>query len=553
MPWILYRYVLKDLLRLLVVTSAVLILLMAVAAAVPYLSDGLLGPLSMIKFLIYTSPTMLSLALPFAGAFVGTLVFNRMVSEREILICRACGLNYMLILLPVGFLGAILMVGMFYMSNWLIPEFYERAEHTLEKDIVSIVVRKVQNGESLQHDELVIHADAAKEGDPPKMILEEGVVPKSLIALRGVAVAKINNDGRMTAYGTAERADMLLYHTPEASWVMLRLKNARYHGEDDGGGQGMMDEMPLGPYMLENPYRERTRFFSWGELRELKQLPEKDRHARRIKNNLITAIARQQLIAAIREGLDRSTGGGKLTLAGSLRGERFVIRAPIVRDHPNGLQLLAKGRSMIQIDQFAHGVISERSYKAKSVIMTIDLGKTNEPRVSMRLFDLKITNIKEQGMQTDRQRLRLPLMHIPRDIAGPLRKLTMLELMSIATHDYSAVEPIQKILNGAKKRIAQVQKRATAQLHERAALSLGCLLMVLLGAIFSMKMKDRLPLQIYFWTFLLAVLAVIVTRTGVRLVTGPGWTFYMGILVVWSGNLVVVGAIVASYWQLERS
>lgn len=553
MPWTLYRFVLKDLLRLLVITSAVLILLMAVAAAVPYLSDGLLGPLSMIKFITYTSPTMLSVALPFAGAFVGTMVFNRMVSDREVLICRACGLNYMLILLPVGFLGVIAMVGMFYLSNWLIPEFYERAEHTLEKDIVSIVVRKVQNGEPLQHGDLIIHADAAAQGEPPKMQLQEGIEPQSLIALRGVAVAKLGDDGRMTAYGTAERADMLLYHAANDSFVMLRLKNARYHGEEESGGQGMMDELPLGPYSLENPYRERIRFFSMGELRRLNELPENQRYLRQLKSKLVTAVARQELIRKLRRGLDTARGDGKVTLAGSLRGERFTVVAPFIREHRDGLELLASGRSLIEIDQFAHGVISERKYRAKRAVVTIDAQPSAEPRVSIRLFDLKVSSIKDKGLQTDRRSLRLPLVRWPEDITVEFRSMTLLKLKAYAMQEHASVASTDELIGHISAGISKVLNRAVAHLHERAALSLGCLLMVLLGAILAMKMENKLPLQVYLWTFLLAVLSVIVTRTGVRLVDTPTWTLYVGLAVIWTGNLIVVAAIVTSYWQLERS
>ena len=358
MPWTLYRHVLKDLLRLLVLTSAVLIVLMSVAAAVPYIADGLLGPVSMAKFIGYMCPTMLSLALPFAGAFVGTLIFNRMVTDNEVLICRACGLNYMLILLPVGFLGAALMAGMFYMSNWLIPDFYERAEHTLEKDIVSLVVRRVQNGEPLEYDDLLIYADAAAEGEPPPMATRDGVEPKRVIALRGVVVAKINEEGRLTEYGTAKRADMLLYHTEDDSLVMLRLVNARYFGNEDTGGQGTMAELPLGPFELENPYRQRLRFFSWGELSELKRKPERDRRVKRAKKRLVRALAREQTVATMEQRLGR--GSGKLTLLGTVRGERFVIRAPNVKRHPSGLELSAAGdtggntggEQLVRIEQF---------------------------------------------------------------------------------------------------------------------------------------------------------------------------------------------------------
>jgi hypothetical protein len=69
----------------------------------------------------------------------------------------------------------------------------------------------------------------------------------------------------------------------------------------------------------------------------------------------------------------------------------------------------------------------------------------------------------------------------------------------------------------------------------------------------SMKLEGRLPLVVYFWTFVLSACAVAVTRTGGRMIVGPGLTYYLSLLVVWSGNLIVGAAILTSYWRLEKA
>ena len=138
MPWTLYRYILKDLLKLLVISSLVLVLVISVAAAIKPLSGGLLGPGTMVKYVLYLAPTMLGFILPFSGAFASTLVFSRMANDNELLVCRAGGISYGMILLPVVFLGLVLTLTLFFLSNWVVPSFYRSAAFMLEKDIMSL-------------------------------------------------------------------------------------------------------------------------------------------------------------------------------------------------------------------------------------------------------------------------------------------------------------------------------------------------------------------------------------------------------------------------------
>ena len=111
MPWTLYRYILKDLLKLLVFTTVVLTVVISFAASIKPMSEGLLSPGSMFRFIIYTVPTMVQFAVPFAGTFAGTMVFNRMVNDNEILACAAGGISYRALLVPVISLAGVLASG----------------------------------------------------------------------------------------------------------------------------------------------------------------------------------------------------------------------------------------------------------------------------------------------------------------------------------------------------------------------------------------------------------------------------------------------------------
>src|SRR5688572_29498054 len=111
MPWTIYRYILRDLVKLLLLRTTVPAVVIGFAAAIKPLSDGMLGAEGLIKFVLYSIPTMIGVAIPFSAAFASTLIFCRLTADNEILACRASGMSYLTILLPVLFLGLALTGG----------------------------------------------------------------------------------------------------------------------------------------------------------------------------------------------------------------------------------------------------------------------------------------------------------------------------------------------------------------------------------------------------------------------------------------------------------
>ena len=553
MPWTLYRYMLAELGKLLAITAVVLVFVLAVAAAIKPLSDGLLGPWSLVKFVSYMAPAMLSLALPFAGAFVGTLLFHRMVTDNEIQVCRASGMSYLLILAPVLILGLVLMLGMFYLSNWTIPRSCERAEHALEKDVLAGLVSKIQSGEPIRHGKLILYADAANEGPPKSGSLHGGAVPQRLIALGGVVVGQVNDEDRIRRMGSAERADLLLYHAGGESWIVVQVKGLRYLGEGERADFGRIT--PLGPYLVENPFRERLSFLSMPRLRALRQRPEGYRHVRTAKQRIVAAMAREELTRRLHAGLD--SGGRKVSLQGLTQDEKYVIKTGAVVRHAGRLELTAPATQKVQVVRWAHGLLRDRGFEAKRAIMEVvmDPSEDEEPRIDVRLFESRAIDADGSSSGSVRPRRALDMMAWPDPdgIAKPLRAQPLRALLATAPSRYRGAQAVASAAEHAEAQIEHLMRKVRAESHERASLAVGCSLLVVLGAVLALKLQRRTALGVYFWTFLMAAVALIVTRSGEHLVTVPGLPFGVGAAVIWSGNLLVAGAILTSYWRLEKN
>ena len=78
MPWILWRHLLAELLKVLVLTAAVIVVVVAFGAAIKPLADNSLGPGSVLKYVSLAMVPMLQFALPFAAGFAATIVVHRL-------------------------------------------------------------------------------------------------------------------------------------------------------------------------------------------------------------------------------------------------------------------------------------------------------------------------------------------------------------------------------------------------------------------------------------------------------------------------------------------
>ncbi len=74
-----------------------------------------------IRLIIYTLPTIISQSAPFATLVGFLMCLGRMVSDNEIMIIRASGQNYVLILIPVLVMGMIISIFSFVMNDYFLP------------------------------------------------------------------------------------------------------------------------------------------------------------------------------------------------------------------------------------------------------------------------------------------------------------------------------------------------------------------------------------------------------------------------------------------------
>ena len=95
MPLRLYRYILFEMIRVILITTGVLVTVIAFGAVIkPLAGESLLTAGQAVKYVFLAMVPMLQYALPFAAGFGSTLALHRFTSDNEILAMSVVGLSY---------------------------------------------------------------------------------------------------------------------------------------------------------------------------------------------------------------------------------------------------------------------------------------------------------------------------------------------------------------------------------------------------------------------------------------------------------------------------
>jgi len=567
MPWTLYRYILKDIVKLLLISTLSLVTVISFAVAIKPLSEGLLDLGGLFKFVGATAPTMLVYALPFSAAFAVTLTFCRLAGDNEITACSASGMSYLSILLPVIGLGAALMVFLFVMSNWVLPTFTRAAMELVQKDVMRVLVHQLRERKPVVLADYKIYANQAEEVPPPR-IENSDVQPDQLILLRGVAIGRLDPRTQKTRSDhTAEEADILVFRDAGRTWVQFRLKNALYH--DETTGNPFLDSTALGAEAAEmlpnielpSRFRDKPKAMSFAELGAL--LDDPQGHPRIIseKQNLIEAIAEEDLLDRLEEGLTRSAqsyGSAEVLgvrLIGAHEHQHYVVScAAVAPREAEAVVIPASPEKPALIDLYEGGRLLRR-YEARGAVRfePVAMEPGGEPRLSPLLRNVSIVDPRRPDRTTERSEIKLTRLWWPQPIAGPLIGQSTTELIGVAGQRFPASIPVGRAAVTLQTQIERLHNRVISEVHERAGTAVGCMLAAVLGAVLSIYLRGRLPLVVYLWTFLIVLGGTLVLQTGARLATDDNRSLTLGIAVLWMSVAGVAGAIAYLYVRLSRN
>ncbi|MBN8596784.1 MAG: LptF/LptG family permease [Planctomycetes bacterium] len=535
-PITLWRSILGELTRNLLLATAVLVTVIAFSATIKPLADGRLAPFEALKFLLLAIPPMLAYALPFAGCFASTLVYHRLSSDNEFVAAASGGISHRSLLVPAAFLGLILFGGMLALNAQIIPRFLVTMQTMITEDVAKLLATRINRGQSVELKKLIVFADRAQPIE-----LEPGSEARTALVLARPTVIETDDAGNVVSEGSAGRATLWVF--PEVSSadsgpstrVAMRFED--FASKDVKTGLVTGKTLPVS-ITVPSSLSDDPKFLRSDELRDLRSHPERmswiDVRRRRLADEL-----------ALRRTLDDMTrsleAAGSFTLLDAA-GRQIVVRAASIKPGNNRTwNILPKNGGNVEIDLLrTEGAGLSRTggvrHLARSVVLAPD---TTEDRpdgqmaLRLELRDVASSPLNEGTTSESTKRERLPLAGLlaPNDQLASLLKLGTLPLL-IESAPAEKDGNIALRAGDLRNMLVYLNDEITSRQQERLAVAASCLVMMLTGAITALRFSKSLPLTVYLWSFFPALVCVITISGGQQFARSSGW---IGLPLLWAG------------------
>ncbi len=592
-PWTIWAYVAAEMWRLILLTTGVLLFVTAFGVSVKFLADGRLGAADCLKIMFLFMPPMLHYVLPFAACFGTTLAYYRLAADNEALACHAGGIGHRALLGPAIVTGLALAGVLVALSDYIIPRFWEKIELVASEDATGLIVASIQRKEAVRLNNTWVYADAVAELGP-----DDRAGAFQRLWLGGVVVVNMDGEGGVRDQGTAREAYVWLKRvgpqdtTPAESQGPVA---TRAPGAPGASGGGPMTQVIIRPsnfvasgprarsegastilrFEVPNTFTDDPKFLTSAELRALRDYPERISGVEKRRRDLALALAERGTLEAIRTQL---RAAGEIELANGID-ERFVLRASDVRarprvrareeaeEDPKGwywLDPVRPGEDVIMESRQPDG--STRRRRASTAWLHLSPSDTPGQDIAITV---QFNDVSAEDIESGKALPPPPLGDEPdganaaaaadartgsitesRETGFALVGGTGAEAMNATSNELMraadarlASRPgearlLAPPLGALRERIDDLLREVLSKRHERNAMAVACLVMVVLGAVMAMRLRESLPLTIYLWAFFPALGAVLTVSAGQQLTHEHG---VPGLFLLW-GGIAALGA-----------
>ncbi|MFA6043795.1 MAG: LptF/LptG family permease [Phycisphaerales bacterium] len=564
-PLTLWRFIALDLVRLVVVTSSVLVTIIAFAGAIKPLSDGSLQAADAARYILFAIPPMLAYALPFAGGFAATLVYHRIGTELETIAAYAGGISHRVLLAPALAVALLCSLGLVALNEQLIPAFLRQMQVMVTVDVGRLLTNSVARGQSLllNDGKTMIIADTARLVTPKA---GSGILSQvwmthfaAVETVNGLPVREVTaNIGQMWIMPAS---DSLGDDHPH-SVVYLRLEDvvAAQQGKGLATSKDHIDLAFPGPDI----FKDNVKFLSWREIMELKDHPERMNWVDKRRVDLANVLAERHAVLDFQQQV---AARGSFTMRDD-RGREVVISCGrmawvdnqwhLLPGTPGGEVEVRYTRSVaLGADANSGERLIPTVISAAEATLSNDLGPDRMARRTHFRLVLEQATSHEAGIAPPRGAAR---SNVTLDDVTPAD--TLLEKY-LAMHPAQLVEDSKEFTDKAEPdpavvgaawdcrgALTRLDNDILSKRNERMALAASCTVMILAGAVSALYLSRRQPLTVYLFTFFPALLTYVTISGGQQITTKQG---AIGLVLMWSsvGLLLLYTGFV--YLRLRRN
>lgn len=554
-PWTIWRFALVELWRLLALTTAVIVVVISFSLTVKFFAEGRLSTMDAIVFMRLTVIPMLQYALPFAAGFAATLTYHRMSQDNERIAAHGGGIGHASLLVPAAVTGVALALILALLVQFAIPRYLRAMQDVVGQSVSKLIVSSVRKREAIHHERFMVYADDVKA------LPNEGGAER--LVLFGVVVAETDREGRVTGEASARRAWVSLSSRPPEESATRRGMTRVSVVLEDVVGRGATHRGEFARQTFEwaapGPFDDDPKYLNWAELRASRDDPA--RYYNMIESRrqqLAYHIGEREVTGAIRGAL-RSEHRATLV---SEDGQTFIIRAAWMDWTGKRWELKpVAGQRRITVERMPGTIASPDAsratiFQAATGGLVTDVGLepswTGSLPLHLSLESIAVTTASgEPAGSLESLQFRNLKFLARRDPMPELLAMECEALLSLAAERLAAREDafIRMPAEDLRARLVKLDREIVSKQHERWAAAAACLVMVLAGAVTSLRLGGQMPLTVYLWSFFPALATLLTISTGQHITHHMG---LHGLVVLWGGVGGLAAYTLGAYVLLRR-
>lgn len=572
----LHSYILRELLRIFLLTATALTMLLAFGGTFKPLTKQGIDVSQLMVILIYLMPAMLAYAIPIAALFAAVLVYWRMSTDNELTACRAGGVSFVSIVMPAFVLGLAVASADLVFVNYVVPHFLQSTERVVMSDLGSLIVSQITHQDKFEWPgKLVVTADNAELTPADKDH------PNAIVKLQGMAASWLDQ-GKPTLTVIAQDATLTIRNLPQEESVEIdfALRNfttfdpnnafSRVQGSFELGAVNSF--MPDGrPLRVPSLLKDKPKFLNLRDLMGLYKDPYLFPEVAGWVNRIESATSYQAVALKVKDWFDqtrKTTGKDAVTFqqisAGGKDKDTVTLNAASAEIDPaeapeRCLTFKGKPGNPVIIEQRVNGQLVN-IYTSPAVKMVLNRDSLSPGGITTTL-EMQGKNVtrenRAQGIkpeQTDNTTLEgiilEPRLREVPELTGDNNHAAERELYFQARK--SPQQTLSRLAANAADAISKLDHTITSELHSRGSFSLSCLMLVMLGAALGILLRGKNPLAVFVVGFVPAVLLVLLITAGREVTEGKGDHLTAGISLIWAGNAVLLLLVAGIYTKLLR-
>jgi len=572
----LYFYVFWNLVKVFLLASGVIAGIMSFGGLLKQLTGNGLSLPQVIQMLGYAMPAMQTYSLPIAALFATTVVYGRLSADNEVTAVRAAGIGLgpLGMGLPALVGGVIVAILALVLLSFVVPSLTLKIERTVVSNLGQIVVNRIQQ----QHQ---VHL--AQAGAQPMTIFAqnawlEPTDPKEpetqVVTMTGVSIvnyAKATDDRKLQVpeeFYIAKQAQVYIRQAPpeadeQESTVQMRgtladgMKFPRQVTDrQDAALQGGVRTQTFGPFPLQSPLRENTKFMDIRHLQYLQDHPEKSQRMRDSLADLIRNDQQRDYLDGIRKQL---TTMGQVQFQ-TAAGERYTLRSGTLPPRLDKFRLVlgsapqpsGQPPETVRLIQTRGGDLPSIESDANEARMRVypdnEAGKFS---ITMELQDAVVKVNDEQSARDS----------FERSFTVPMPQ----NIKAISNRTVSAYLRRSDLPPGdARLLIRNLMKQnnsVISEMHSRISFGLSCIVLTLVGYGLGVVTRSGNYLNAFAVSVVPAIISIVLIVTGQHICENvpPDLNplkfhnpLHLGLVIIWAGNVIVLGLAIVILTKLRR-